>query len=379
MRNIILTALQRFIRLEQSSGLILMGCLAAALLLAHSDYATAYEKMLHGYSLQHWINDGFMAVFFFLVGLEIKREVIGGELSELRQALFPVLAALGGMLVPALIYGTLNWNGMGKAGWAIPMATDIAFALGVLALLGQRAPISLKLFLSALAIVDDIGAVLVIALFYSGSLSWLYLSGALAVSCATLAAAAFFRIRNPFFYLSSLGLIWLCFVPSGVHATLAGIVAALLVPASPTDEKEPSPLESLEEMLHPWVAYLILPAFVLANAGLRLSGDMKGVIQDPVFLGTLCGLVLGKPLGILAFTWIGCTLRWAQKPENLCWNHILGVGFIAGIGFTMSLFVSGLSFPESPHHLDTAKFAVISASFFAGILGLGLLHRICRK
>ena len=379
MRNIFLSALQRFIRLEQSSGLILMGCLAISLLIAHSDFSATYEKLLHGYSIQHWINDGFMAVFFFLVGLEIKREVIGGELSEPRQALFPVLAALGGMLLPALIYESFNWNGIGKAGWAIPMATDIAFALGVLALLGQRAPVSLKLFLSALAIVDDIGAVLVIAIFYSGSIAWLYLLGALAISCATFAAATFFRIRSPFFYLMSLFLIWLCFIPSGVHATLAGIVAAFLVPAVTFGKEEASPLEKLEEFLHPWVAYLILPAFVLANAGVRLSGDMKSVFQDPIFLGTLSGLILGKPLGILAFTWIGCNLRWAQKPDNLGWDHIIGVGFIAGIGFTMSLFVSGLSFPGGPYLLGTAKFAVITASFFAGIIGLGLLHRICRQ
>ena len=376
------TALQNFIHLEQFSGLLLMGCLLISLLIAHSDLSAKYEVFLSDYSLQHWINEGFMTVFFFVVGLEIKREVMGGELSEPRQALFPVLAAIGGMVVPALIYGALNWNGASISGWAIPMATDIAFALGVLTLLGQQVPLSLKLFLSALAIVDDIGAIVVIALFYSGTLSWIHLSYVLVIAAGMAGVAKYYKIRNPFFFLLALLLIWLCFIPTGIHATLAGILAAMLVPSAtegPKGELQSSPLERLETMLHPWVAFVILPAFILANAGVRIDSNFRLIFQEPLFLGILAGLFLGKPLGIILFAWLGCRLRWAQKPSNIGWKHIAGVGFIGGIGFTMSLFVSGLSFPAPHSLLPIAKTAVITASFAAGAVGLGLLNRTCPK
>ena len=382
MRRDFFSALKKFIRLEQFSGLLLMGCLAMALFVAHSDFSAAYERWLSDYSLRHWINEGLMTLFFFVVGLEIKRELIGGELSDPRQALFPVLAALGGMLVPALIYGLLNWNSPGRPGWAIPMATDIAFALGVLSLLGQRVPVSLKLFLSALAIVDDIGAILVIALFYSGSLSWLHLSYVLAIALGTAVATSRYKIGNPFFFLLALVLIWISFIPTGIHATLAGILAAMLVPSAADascDEANESTMKKLEKMLHPLVDFGILPVFVLANAGVRIGGDLGAILQDRVFLGIFAGLFLGKPVGILAFTWLGCRLRWVQKPDNVGWSHIAGVGFIAGIGFTMSLFINGLSFSALPELLEIAKLSVIVSSFAAGIFGMGMLGRKLEK
>lgn len=379
MKKTILTALQKFIRLEQFSGLLLMGCMVVALVIAHSNYAAAFEKLLQQYSLRHWMNDGFMTVFFFLVGLEIKRELVGGELANPRRAMFPVLAALGGMVFPAVIFSVLNWNSDSLSGWAIPMATDIAIALGVLSLLGSRVPVSLKLFLSSLAIVDDIGAIAVIALFYSGSVAWMYLLLAMLILLATAAVTSLRHFRNPYFFLAVLVLTWLCLIPSGIHATLAGVLAALLVPADSHDERLDSPLIILEELLHPWVAYGILPAFVLVNAGVSLTGDLGVIVQNPLFMGIFAGLFLGKSMGVVAFTWLGCRLKWAEKPAGISWMQIVGVGLIAGIGFTMSLFIGDLSFPITPEHGQTAKVAVMAGSVAAAVMGLGMLDRTLAK
>lgn len=381
MQKKFLSSFQKFIRMEQFSGLLLMGCMVVALAIAHSDFAAAYEKLLQQYSLRHWMNDGLMTIFFFLVGLEIKRELSGGELANPRQALFPVLAALGGMILPAAIFCVFNWSGGNLSGWAIPMATDIAIALGVLSLLGPRVPVSLKLFLSSLAIVDDIGAIAVIALFYSGNLSGIYLFIALLILLATAAATSLLKIRNPLFFLIVLTVTWLCLIPSGIHATLAGVLSALLVPgkAALYDERQESPLKVLEEKLHPWVAFGILPTFVLVNAGVRMTGDLAAAFQNPLFISVFAGLLVGKPLGIIAFTGLGCWLNWAEKPANIAWSHIAGVGFVAGIGFTMSLFIGDLSFLTAQVQGQTAKLAVIFASVAAAVLGLAVLNRTLHK
>lgn len=350
-----------------------------------------------------WVNDGFMALFFFLVGLEIKREVLVGELSSPRDTILPVVAALGGMVAPAAIYLALNWGGEGVDGWGVPVATDIAFALGMMALLGDRVPLSLKVFLTALAIVDDLGAVLIIALFYTDEVSLSNLAfslGALALAFAygrsggrNLKVLAFFGV-----------LVWFFVLQSGVHATVAGVLLALVTPLKrkipPEDLREElraglergkfeevevkvanlervledaqSPLHRLEHSLHPWVAFLVLPVFALFNAGLSLAGG--GGVTNPVALGALLGLLLGKPVGVLVFSWLAVRMGWASLPEGVNWRAMAGAGLLAGIGFTMSLFVAGLAF-ESSELLDQAKLGVLVASVVAAGLGLALLRQ----
>ena len=350
-----------------------------------------------------WVNDGLMAFFFFLVGLEIKREVLVGELSEPRDAALAVTAALGGMVVPASIYAAINWGGEGISGWGVPMATDIAFALGMMALLGDRVPTSLKVFLTALAIVDDLGAVLVIALFYTGEIEVLNLlitAGALALAFLygrlggrNLKVLAFFGI-----------VVWFFVLQSGVHATVAGILLALATPIkrkiAPQDLRQElraglergrfeevevkvanlervlgdaqSPLHRLERLMHPWVAFLVLPIFALFNAGVALGGGTG--VTGPVTVGVFLGLLLGKPLGVLAFSWLAIKTGMASLPEGVGWWAMTGAGLLAGIGFTMSLFVGGLAF-DGGEMLESAKLGILSASVVAAVLGLVLLAR----
>jgi NhaA family Na+:H+ antiporter len=423
----ILRPFQEFFRIEASSGIILLACTAVALIWANSPWGDSYFSLwltklsvdIGGLGLSKplilWINDGLMALFFFLVGLEIKREVLVGELSSPGKASLPIAAAIGGMAVPAAIYTAVNWGGEGADGWGIPMATDIAFALGVLALLGNRVPLSLRIFVTALAIVDDLGAVLVIALFYTSDISWSWL----AVGGGFLLLMILVNrlgVRRPLVY-GLLGIcLWFAFLKSGVHATVAGVLAAMTIPAAARintrqfvtwgrevlDEIErccvgdsnqdrrttasqrsllqametavnhaEAPLQRLEHSLEYPVAYAIMPLFALANAGVRLGGGSN--LFHPVSLGIIAGLVLGKQLGITFFTWLNVRLGLATLPDGVTWAHIYGVGWLTGIGFTMSLFIASLAFGVSPL-LSTAKVGILTASVIAGVGGWLILR-----
>ncbi len=418
----VLYPIREFMHAEASGGIVLMLCAVAALAWANSPWSAAYSALWEtkitigpeGFnlseSLLHWINDGLMAVFFFVVGLEIKREVLVGELASLRQAALPIAAALGGMVAPALIYTAVNLGGEGAGGWGIPMATDIAFALGVLALLGPRVPTSLKIFVTALAIVDDLGAVLVIALFYTSNVSWASL-GAGALFLLALVAANRLHVRHPLAYaLLGIGM-WVAFLKSGVHATIAGVLLALTIPARTRVDTEEfldrgrdildefdrsgvegedilingdqqaalmelesltehaqTPMQRLEHSLHPWVAFAIVPLFALANAGVALGGDIGAALTQPVTLGVIAGLVVGKQVGITLFSWLAVRSGLAELPQELSWRHIYGASLLAGIGFTMSLFIGALAFGDGPLQ-SAAKVGILAASLVAGVAG----------
>ncbi len=424
----ILRPMQEFIQQEQSSGIILLGMTILALLIANSPLAEAYFTLLETKvgivagpfelkeSVLHWVNDGLMAIFFFVVGLEIKREVLVGELANLRAATLPIIAAVGGVLAPALIFVALNAGGLGARGWGVPMATDIAFALGCMALLGSRIPFTLKIFLTAVAIVDDLIAVLVIAIFYSGGLNLVALGVGLAVLLA-LFGMNIFGIRTPIIYAALGVVVWLAFLESGVHATIAGVLVALTIPArnridAPTflarartildtferrdpeatpmviDEQQQSavieleeaceqvqaPLQKMEHTLHGWVSLLIMPLFALANAGVPLAGSQLGGDSLPVVLGIVLGLGIGKPLGLTSAAWLAVRLGLADLPRGVSWAQMLGAGVLAGIGFTMSLFIASLAFVK-PEVLATAKLSILIASVLAGAAGMLLFMR----
>lgn len=419
---------ESFTRIETASGLLLLGCAVLALVWANSPLRDAYAALWGTYltvgagtfeiskPLLLWINDGLMAIFFFVIGLEIKREVLAGELASPKKAALPLAAAVGGMVVPAGIYAILNASDPGIVGWGIPMATDIAFALGVLTLLGSRAPLSLKIFLTALAIVDDLGAVLVIALFYTAELN----VGALVVAAVVLAFLVVLNrmhVRNPIPYVLLGIVVWVAFLKSGIHATIGGVLLALTIPARQridasqfgdemkyligryadggdrdntaltTDQQAvvhtleesaeavQTPLERLEHALHPWVGFFIMPVFALANAGVVLSGEMLGVaFGSTITLGIIAGLVLGKQLGVTLFAWGAVRLGWAEMPANVSWRQVYGVAWLTGIGFTMSLFIGGLAFAD-PVALDSSKIGILAASLISGIGGWILLAR----
>ena len=392
---------QSFLRLEASSGLVLIGAAALALVWANSPWAAAYFRAwevplgvsIGDYSITKglglWINDGLMAVFFFMVGLEIKRELIGGELSSARTATLAIAGAVGGLVVPAAIYIAYNTEGPGSAGWAVPMATDIAFALGVLALVGERVPLALKVFVTALAIIDDLAAVLVIALFYTGDLSATALVAA-ATLVACLVGLNRAGVSHPTPYLTLAGLLWLAVLESGVHATFAGVVAAFAIPharevavaarsdsaassSSDTAARTPTLLERIEHGIQPWVAFGILPVFALANAGVAMPDSVAGAAADPIARGVFFGLVLGKPIGVLAFVWLAIRLGLAERPEGVSWQQLHGCAWLCGIGFTMSLFISNLAF-SSAGALEVSKLAVLSASLLCGGVGFTLLR-----
>lgn len=385
---------QEFAELESSGGILLIACTAAALIWANSPWSGSYVHLWHtnltfGFAgkflsepLHFWINDGLMALFFLLVGLEIKREILVGELASFRKAALPIAAALGGMIVPAGFYVLFNHGGPGASGWGIPMATDIAFALGVLALLGDRVPTSLKIFLAALAIVDDIGAVLVIAFFYTEQISWISV-GIAGLFFAALIAANRAGVRHPLIYLV-LGVgLWLAFLQSGIHATVAGVLLAMTIPArervagrSPLVRGKnilaESPMLRFEHALAPWNKHLIMPVFALANAGVVLGAGAARVLADPISLGVICGLVFGKPIGIVLFPWLATQCRLATMLAGISWRQILGIGLLGGIGFTMSLFVANLAFGDSLG-LELAKVGILVASVIAGIAGVIVL------
>jgi len=424
----IINSAKRFAKDAAFPGILLVSTAIVALIWANSSSGNVYfelweKKITIGFgeaviskSLLHWINDGLMALFFFSIGLEIKREIMAGELSTWKKAAMPVYGALGGMIVPALIFMLFNHGKPSADGWGIPMATDIAFSLGILALLGKRVPLSLKIFLTAFAIVDDLGAVLVIAFFYSSKIILSNVAiGALFLLMMILMNRAGVRSMLAYAIPGILG-IWLAFLLSGVHATIAGVLAAFVIPASTKINKpdfkqtlldlangiklfkkkntpfltkeeqlavtniketikqyEP-PLQSLEKSLHTWVIYLIMPIFALSNTGVLLGGNAGTVITSPVGIGITAGLVFGKPVGLLLFSWVAYKMGGASLPENVKWVHILGVALLGGIGFTMALFISSLAFKDTAL-ISSAKISILFASVIAGLAGYFLLRK----
>ena len=372
-----LSAIRTALTGEAGGGLVLMAAAAAALAVANSGLGPAYERTLHlplgPLSLQHWINDGLMAVFFLLVGLEIKREALDGRLRTWPDRALPGLAALGGMVVPALVYLAFN-RGETARGWAIPAATDIAFALGVLALLGKRAPVSLKIFLSAVAIVDDLGAVIIIALFYTSGLDPLML-GLAAAALALLVRLNRMGVARLSPYLLIGLALWVFVLRSGIHATVAGVLLAFTIPIRPSPGRpdDPhSPLHQLEHALTPVVAYAIVPVFGFANAGVSLAGLSWDALAQPVTLGVALGLFVGKQAGIFASVRLAVALGLAGRPAGTTWMQVYGVSALCGIGFTMSLFIGGLAF-ASPEQLTATKIGVLAGSLLSGLLGALIL------
>lgn len=369
-------AIRHFLKSEAAGGVILMGVACLAIVIANSPLAPVYfatlSRYIAGLSVLHWINDALMAVFFLLVGLEIKREFMAGQLSTWPSRALPGLAALGGMVVPGLIYVAFNAHSPETLrGWAIPAATDIAFALGVLSLLGSRVPISLKVFLTALAILDDLGAVIIIALFYTAKLNLLALLGALGVLAALVALNRLGHRKLPAYLLLG-ALLWAFVLKSGVHATLAGVILALTIPLAPApgmEDREEAPLNRLEHGLHPWVAFLIIPVFGFANAGVSLAGVGPAALLAPVPLGIMLGLFIGKQIGVFGFAWIAIRTGLADLPARATWLQLYGVSLLCGIGFTMSLFIGLLAFPGAPGLQDQTKIGVLAGSLLAGTIG----------
>jgi len=367
------TTFQSFFHSEKSSGILLIICTLVSILLANSGFGPTYLGLWHTYlgplSVEHWINDAFMAIFFLLIGLELERELYNGELANLKNALLPVLAAIGGIIAPALIHFSLNGGTETQSGIGIPMATDIAFALGVLALLGSRVPASLKVFLTALAIVDDLGAIIIIAIFYTAKFALAYLLGALAVFILLVLMNRLFRIMSLVPYLIGGTLMWFLMLKSGVHATISGVLLAFAIPFSAKQDDTKSPSHRLEHLLHRPVAFAILPIFALANTGIIIdAGWMQGLISTNS-LGVIAGLVVGKPLGITLFSLVGVMLGICRLPLDLNRKHVFGAGILGGIGFTMSIFITNLAFVGNADQVNSSKMAILLASLTAGTIG----------
>jgi NhaA family Na+:H+ antiporter len=412
--RLIARPLRTFLNTEAAGGSVLLAATAAALVLANSPFAESYESLWRtdlrialgtfevAQDARHWVNDGLMAIFFFVVGLEIKRELVAGELNDVRKAIIPVVAAAGGMAAPALVYLVFNVGGAGAAGWGIPMATDIAFAVGVLALLSNRIPSGLKVFLLSLAIVDDIGAILVIALFYSGGIEFGWLLAAVGLLAVIEVLRRLKVYWTPVYAVMGIA-VWLATFESGVHATIAGAALGLLAPARPTDPRgfrdvfeeasamsaEPdaeslrsvqlqsnevvSVAERLEHLLHPWTSYLVIPLFALANAGLVLSlSEIADALSSKVAIGIVGGLVVGKTIGISGATWLAVRFSLGPLPDGVQWRHVLGASVVAGVGFTVSLFITALAFDDT-QLVAEAKLGVFIASLLAGLAGAGVL------
>jgi len=390
MRNHNLTQLFReFFESEKTGGLTLVACTVLSMLIANSGWGESWSHFWHShldlsagpvlldYSVEHWVNDGLMAVFFLLVGLEIEREIYIGELADFRKALLPIVAALGGMLVPAGFHFFLNRGTPEQAGFGIPMATDIAFALGMLSLLGNRVPSSLKIFLTALAIIDDLGAIIVIAIFYTKSLAIGWLVAAILILAALIVLNRL-KINNLVFYIVPGIVLWYCMLRSGIHATLSGVLLAFVIPfrkrgAEPEREESINPSYRLQHFLHKPVAFVILPVFALANTGIQLSPGWFQSLSSGNSMGILLGLVLGKPVGILLFCWLAIRAGWCQLPDEVGFHHLTGAGLLAGIGFTMSIFITNLAFSDTGH-IQGAKIAILVASLLASGLGLSALR-----
>ena len=379
--------LQRFFSSDASGGIILIIAAALAMLLAnmgatsglyHSFLETPVQLRVGALEINKnmllWINDALMAVFFLLIGLEVKREMLQGALASRRQAVFPIIAALGGMVVPALVYLAFNaQDPIAREGWAIPAATDIAFALGVLALLGSRVPPALKIFLMALAIIDDLGAIVIIALFYTNDLSVLSLIIA-AAAIVVLVALNLSGVRRTGIYILVGTILWTAVLKSGVHATLAGVIIGFMIPLKERDGK--SPAKQLEHILHPWVSFLILPLFAFANAGVSLKGVTLEGLTSLLPLGIIAGLFIGKPVGISAFCWLALKLKWATLPEGTSMRQIMAVGILCGIGFTMSIFIASLAFASvEPELINWAKLSILIGSVFSAVTGYLILRK----
>jgi len=389
--NMSLTPIQNFLKKEASGGIILMFAAVLAMILANSPWSHYYDLLLDvpvvvavgsfdiSKPLLLWINDGLMALFFFLVGLELKREFLEGNLSEPSQVALPAIGALGGMLVPALCYVALNYNNPAAiSGWAIPTATDIAFALGILAIIGSKVPLQLKVFLTSLAIFDDLGAIIIIALFYTDQLSML----SLVVSAAVIAILFGLNKKgvkdtSPYIFLGLI--LWVAVLKSGVHATLAGVVLAFFIPIK-GDEGDPSPLKSLEHNLHSTVAFIVLPIFAFANAGINFSGVGFNEIIAPVPMGIIGGLLLGKQLGVFGFCYIAIKLGLAKLPDNVNWTLLYGVALLCGVGFTMSLFIGSLAFEQSSDSpLFQDRLGIVIGSLISGVMGFFVIKHGVNK
>ncbi len=363
-----------FFNNEKSSGIVLIFCTLISLILANSSLQEAYQSIWHfelgAHSFEHWINDGLMTIFFFLIGLELEREIYKGELSNIKNAMLPIFAAIGGMLVPAAIYMIFNHGTPTQAGAGIPMATDIAFALGVLSLLGSRVPLSLKVFLTALAVIDDLGAILVIAIFYTDHLSVLNLGIALGIM-AVLFVFNRLKVNNPFPYLLGGVLMWYFMLNSGIHATITGVLLAFVVPFGDGGKKTIS--YKMQHVLHKPVAFFILPLFALANTAIVIGNDwVEGLVHENS-IGIFLGLVIGKPLGIFLCSFVVVAVGICKLPDDLKWKQILATGFLAGIGFTMSIFITLLAFKSQTEDITISKIAILISSLVAGIIGFVFL------
>lgn len=373
---------KEFFSNSQSSGILLVFCVLISLMIANSSASAGFQSFLDQswgpYSVSVWINDGLMAVFFLLVGLEIKRELLDGELSNFKNASLPIFAAIGGMLVPAVIFTLFNHGTEYSKGWAIPMATDIAFSLAIISMLGKSVPSAVKVFLAALAIVDDLGAIVVIAIFYTDEIHWNYLlySG---IIVAILAVLNFLKVKKHIFYLIPGCALWYFMHHSGIHATIAGVILAFCIPASKADNEEASPLEKLEHFLHIPVSYAIMPIFALANTNITFKEGMVDGLFSNFGYGIVFGLILGKLIGINLFSFIAIKLKISSLPDKSRWVHMIGAGLLAGIGFTMSIFIALLSYKDNQDLQDSAKFAILTASVLAGFLGYLLLKSTAKN
>lgn len=383
--------IRTFFASDMAGGVVLAVTAILAMIVANSPLYDIYHHVLEtpivvsvgslsiDHHLLHWINDGLMVIFFFLVGLELKREILVGELSDIRKVVLPALGAVGGMLVPALIYAMFNYQDENLLkGWAVPAATDIAFALGVLMLLGKRVPLALKVFLASIAIFDDIGAILVIALFYSSSISMKALSVAIA-----MLVVMFIMNRMNITRTTAYGLVgvvlWVAMLKSGIHATIAGVLAAMFIPMTNPKKPDESPLEILEHDLHETVTFVVLPVFAFANAGIHLAGSGLGQLTHSVPLGIALGLVIGKPIGVMLFSWLGVKLGLASLPEKVDWKQVFGVSILCGIGFTMSLFIGGLAFQGLDVKPFDERLGIVIGSIIAGVVGYFYLNKVLPK
>ncbi len=364
---------KEFFDSEKSSGILLIICTVISLILANLILGEPYVKFWHQYlgglSIEHWINDALMAIFFLLIGLELQREIYNGELSNLKNAMLPIFAAIGGVAFPAGIHFALNGGTPTQAGVGIPMATDIAFALGALALLGSRVPASLKVFLTALAVIDDLMAIIVIAVFYTSNLAILYLALSLIVWAVLMILNRYFRVISLIPYLIGGVIMWYLMLKSGVHATIAGVLLAFAIPFSAKEDDEDSPAHILEHLLHKPVAFIILPIFALANTGIIIGADAIQTLMNPNEIGIMAGLVFGKPIGITLFCFVVVTIGICRLPLDLAWRHVLGAGMLGGIGFTMSIFITNLAFATNPVEINGSKMAILIASLTAGTIG----------
>ena len=368
-----------FFESEKAGGFILIACTLLSLFLANSIWSENYLHIWHyhlgNYPIEHWINDGLMTIFFLLIGLELEREIYAGELSNIKNALLPISGALGGMILPAGLYLLLNFGTNTQSGAGIPMATDIAFALGVLSLLGNKVPTSLKIFLTALAVIDDLGAIMIIAIFYTGDLNWINLIIALSIFGGLLILNRL-KVHNLIPYLIGGLFMWYFMLNSGVHATITGVLLAFAIPFSTGCEKSPSII--LQHFLHKPVAYFILPVFALANTAIIINSDWHFALTNNYTLGIALGLIVGKPIGITLFSYLAVKLKVCDLPEDINWKAIIGVGFLGGIGFTMSIFITLLAFSDG-EQIDNSKIMILVSSLVAGTLGLLFLKSVLKK